>query len=386
MVRRGMTLTCTTILFLLHAAQGFVTPPVSFRLDVLPFPRLHCAFLRKGASRIGSSGTSWIRMKRHQLHANADDRDTEGPTGVRQSLADAMNQPPPLAVTLDTKTLSTDDSVNLADVQYSYKDAVQRTLGWVGAAVLFGCGVWLYLGGSSGEEFFAGYLVEQSLSVDNLFVFLLLFEYFKVPLPYQDRILNWGIYGAIIMRGIMIGAGAVALQQFHAILLVFAAILVYSSASFFLGNGDKAEEDEDPGKNAIVQFATKLFPSVDHYDGNKFFTVVDGITRATPLFICMIAVEISDVVFAVDSIPAVFGVTEVSTTLDESGSEKLRFPHISFLCIDVCPSLVQEPVDCFYVEYVRNHGTPKHVHHSIKGGDGFAIFGTCGGVGPGLYW
>ena len=164
----------------------------------------------------------------------------------------------------------------------------------------------------SGEEFFAGYLVEQSLSVDNLFVFLLLFEYFQVPIQYQDRVLNWGIYGAIVMRSVMIGLGSVALQQFHFILLVFAAILVYSSVSFFLKSNDDDEEKEDPSQNSIVQFSRSLFPSTDTFDENRFFTMVDGIRTATPLFICMIAVEISDVVFAIDSIPAVFGVTEVS--------------------------------------------------------------------------
>jgi TerC family integral membrane protein len=203
--------------------------------------------------------------------------------------------------------------VTIEDEDYSYGDAVRRTLAWVGAAILFGSTLWATAGTTTGEEFFAGYLVEQSLSVDNLFVFLLLFEYFKVPLQYQDRVLNWGIYGAIIMRAIMIGLGAVALQQFHAILLVFAAILVYSSAKFFVGivGGDDEEDEDDPANNAIVQFSKTLVHTSDHYDGDRFFTVVEGVRKATPLFLCMVAVEISDVVFAVDSIPAVFGVTEV---------------------------------------------------------------------------
>lgn len=181
----------------------------------------------------------------------------------------------------------------------------------------FGGAVWTLAGPEAGEEFFAGYLVEQSLSVDNLFVFLLLFEYFKVPLTFQDRVLNWGIYGAIVMRAVMISAGAAALQSFHEILLVFAGILVYSSAKFFVGDGDDDDDDEDdPANNSIVQFAHSLFDSTEHFDGNRFFTITaDGLRKATPLFICMIAVEISDVVFAVDSIPAVFGVTEVSTSL-----------------------------------------------------------------------
>lgn len=107
----------------------------------------------------------------------------------------------------------------------------------------------------------------------------------------------------------MIGLGAVALTQFHAVLLVFAAVLIYSSANVLLGSGDD-EEEEDMSENSIVQFSQKLFDTTDKFDGNKFFTLEDGIRKATPLFICMVAVEISDVVFAVDSIPAVFGVTE----------------------------------------------------------------------------
>jgi len=189
-----------------------------------------------------------------------------------------------------------------------YQQAIGRTLAWVGAAAVFAAGLFALSGPGTAEEFVAGYLVEQSLSVDNLFVFLLLFDYFQVPLSYQDRVLNWGIYGAIVMRAVLIGVGAAALKQFHAILLVFAAILVYSSANVLLGGDD--EEEEDMSENAIVMFSRKLIDSSDDYDGDRFFTVIEGVKKATPLFICMIAVEISDVVFAVDSIPAVFGVTE----------------------------------------------------------------------------
>lgn len=192
-----------------------------------------------------------------------------------------------------------------------YKQAIQRTLLWVGLAVAFGLGLGVAFGSTTSEEFFAGYLVEQSLSVDNLFVFLLLFEYFRVPLNCQDRVLNWGIYGAVVMRAVMIGLGAAALENFHAILLVFAGILVYSSAKTLIP-GDEDEDEEDLSENSIVAFSRNLIESTDNYDGDRFFTIVDGIKKATPLFICMVALEISDVVFAVDSIPAVFGVTSVS--------------------------------------------------------------------------
>jgi len=189
-----------------------------------------------------------------------------------------------------------------------YQEAIGRTILWVCLAAIFGAGLAVVVSPEISEEFFAGYLVEQSLSVDNLFVFLLLFEYFRVPLASQDRVLNWGIYGAIVMRAIMIGVGAAALERFHAILLVFAAILVYSSAKTLIPQGDD-EEEEDFSENTIVKFSRGLIDSTDTFDGSNFFTIVDGVKKATPLFICMIALEISDVVFAVDSIPAVFGVT-----------------------------------------------------------------------------
>lgn len=207
----------------------------------------------------------------------------------------------------DTTTAALDVTTS-PDEETIYKSAITRTLGWVGAASLFGMFLLIAFGPELSAEFFAGYLVEQSLSVDNLFVFLLLFEYFKVPLEAQDRVLNWGIFGAIVMRAVMIGIGAAALQNFHEILLVFAGILVYSSAkALFPG---EEENEEDPSENAIVKFSQSVMSSTQEFDGDRFFTMVDGVKKATPLFICMIAVEISDVVFAVDSIPAVFGVTE----------------------------------------------------------------------------
>ena len=204
--------------------------------------------------------------------------------------------------------------------QQIYASAIYRTISWVIAALLFGFGLFLTFGPDTAEEFFAGYLVEQSLSVDNLFVFLLLFDYFNVPLCNQDRVLNYGIYGAVVMRMLMIGLGSVALHQFHGILLVFAGILIYSSANVLLSLGsnddDNGEEDEDMSENSIVKFSRNLFDSTNEFDGNRFFTIVDGVKKATPLLICLVAVEISDVVFAVDSIPAVFGVTEVCIIYD----------------------------------------------------------------------
>jgi len=190
-----------------------------------------------------------------------------------------------------------------------YKTAIRRTLYWVGAAIGYGFLLIFLAGPEVSGEFYAGYLLEQSLSIDNLLVFLLLFEYFKVPLEYQNRVLNWGIIGSIIMRATMIGVGAVALREVREVLLIFASILLFSSYKVIVGEED--EEDGDLSENAIVKFANNLFSSTDQFDGDKFFTEIDGIRKATPMLLCMIAVEISDVVFAVDSIPAIFGVTEV---------------------------------------------------------------------------
>jgi TerC family integral membrane protein len=232
---------------------------------------------------------------------------------------------PPFAITLEG--------------EYSYADAIQRTLSWVAAAIVFGGGIWSVLGPTTGQEFFAGYLVEQSLSVDNLFVFLLLFDYFKVPIPLQDRVLNWGIFGAMGMRAVMIGIGAAAIHNFHAILLVFAAILIYGSGKFFFESNDN-DEEEDPSQNAIVKFSRSLFPSTDDFHGSKFFIVEKGVRMATPLFICLVAVEISDVVFAVDSIPAVFGVTEVSVRCGSENSLALRrLPHTKMAIQYTCRTL-----------------------------------------------
>jgi len=227
-----------------------------------------------------------------------------------------VNPVSPLYSNLEKSTPATEGLLPSQSVEvegsdsYDYNRAIQRTIAWVCAAIAFGGGVWLTSGSTAGEEFFAGYLVEQSLSVDNLFVFLALFEFFQIPVGAQDRILSWGILGAIVMRAVMIGAGAAALSQFHAVLLVFAGILIYGSAQFFLGG--KEEEEEDLDQNPIVKLTQKFMESTDKFDGDRFFLVEDGVKKATPMLICLFAVEISDVVFAVDSIPAVFGVTEVT--------------------------------------------------------------------------
>jgi len=174
-------------------------------------------------------------------------------------------------------------------------------------AAVFALGLGFFKGTESSIEFAAGYLVEQSLSVDNLFVFILLFNYFKVPKEAQPKILNYGIIGAIGMRAVMITAGSVALENFHSILLLFAGILVFSSGKILLEFfSDSEDEVQVLSENWIIKSTGKLFKTTTEVDGTNFF--ING--AATSLFLCLVAIEVSDVVFAIDSVPAIFGVTE----------------------------------------------------------------------------
>ena len=155
------------------------------------------------------------------------------------------------------------------------------------------------------KEFFTGYLIELSLSVDNLFVFLLIFNFFKVPKKYQHRVLFWGIMGALVMRMIMIFAGAELVERFHWIIYFFGAFLVYTGLMMFKNDDDNFE----PHESAIVKFATKYIRISKHYDEDKFFVVKDGVRTGTLLLLVLITVEFTDLIFAVDSIPAIFGIT-----------------------------------------------------------------------------
>ncbi|CAM9139158.1 unnamed protein product [Phaeothamnion confervicola] len=176
--------------------------------------------------------------------------------------------------------------------------------------MIFGIFVLLVKGRQSGMEFYAAYIVEQSLSVDNLFVFLMLFEYFSVPLEFQGRVLTWGIIGAIVMRGIMIAAGVVVVKSFRWIIIVFAGILLASAYKLFT---EQDGADHDLSGNGVVKLAKRLVGAVDSYDGDRFFAAPDvsgGRRVATPLLLCLVCIELSDFVFAVDSIPAVLGVSQ----------------------------------------------------------------------------
>eukprot|EP00241_Pyramimonas_parkeae_P005965 CAMPEP_0114245694 /NCGR_PEP_ID=MMETSP0058-20121206/12045_1 /TAXON_ID=36894 /ORGANISM="Pyramimonas parkeae, CCMP726" /LENGTH=388 /DNA_ID=CAMNT_0001358789 /DNA_START=387 /DNA_END=1553 /DNA_ORIENTATION=- len=185
-------------------------------------------------------------------------------------------------------------------------DQLKALGAYVGLAVAFGAVVWGTVGSEAGEQYFAGYLLEQSLSVDNLFVFLLVFKYFETTPEAQSRALSYGLYGAAGMRLALILAGSAAVEHFRPVLLVFAAILLFSSYKLLT---EEEEEDEDLSDNALVNLCKKFITVSDDYDGDKFFTLKDGVRTATPLLLVVAVIELSDVVFAVDSIPAVFGVT-----------------------------------------------------------------------------
>ncbi|XP_044510638.1 thylakoid membrane protein TERC, chloroplastic isoform X2 [Mangifera indica] len=191
------------------------------------------------------------------------------------------------------------------DEHESFSSSIKTVAFWVCTAVAFGLGVGLKEGVGKASEFFAGYILEQSLSVDNLFVFVLVFKYFKVPVVYQNRVLSYGIAGAVIFRLALILLGTATLQRFEAVNLLLAAVLLFSSVKLFSSEGD----DSDLSDNFIVKTCQRFIPVTAYYDANRFFTNQDGIWKATPLLLTVAVIELSDIAFAVDSIPAVFGVS-----------------------------------------------------------------------------
>jgi tellurite resistance protein TerC len=197
--------------------------------------------------------------------------------------------------------------------EISYKDAAIWSAVWVMlalifAGLLFGPLGWELFGDERHQkalEFLTGYLIELSLSVDNLFVFLLIFSYFKVPSKYQHRVLFWGVLGALVMRVAMILVGTELIERFHWVIYIFGAFLVYTGVKMF----SQEDADIDPEDRFIVHLVTRYVRIVRHYERRKFFTVVDGKRVGTLLLLVLVVVEFTDLVFALDSIPAIFGVT-----------------------------------------------------------------------------
>jgi tellurite resistance protein TerC len=188
----------------------------------------------------------------------------------------------------------------------SFKEAMSWSLGLIAFALLFGLFILWREGTQPGLEYYTGYLIELSLSVDNLFVFILIFSYFGVPAEAQPKVLKWGILGAIVMRLIMITLGALLLQRFDWIIYVFGAILLITGIRM----ATQKDERIEPEKNPVVRLARRLLPFTNSYDGARFFTRSGaGRLLATPLLLVLLVVEWSDLVFAIDSIPAIFAVT-----------------------------------------------------------------------------
>jgi tellurite resistance protein TerC len=176
---------------------------------------------------------------------------------------------------------------------------------WISVALLFNLGIYLHSGSDRALEFFQAWLIEKALSVDNLFVFLVAFSYFAVPANLQHRVLFWGIIGALITRGIFIAIGAALLANFHFVMYIFGAFLIFTAVRLLRGG----DEEPHPEKNPVLRLFRRFVRITKAYDGPKFFTRQDGKVYATPLLMVLVVIEATDVVFAVDSIPAVFGVT-----------------------------------------------------------------------------
>jgi tellurite resistance protein TerC len=186
-----------------------------------------------------------------------------------------------------------------------YREAAIWSSIWVTLAIVFAGIVFWHQGSVRGLEFLTGYLIELSLWVDNLFVFLLIFSYFKVPAKFQHRVLFWGVLGALVMRATMILVGAALIERFHWIIYIFGAFLVYTGIKMFT----QEEKEIHPEQNPVVRLVTRYVPITRHYEGENFFTRVDGRLSGTLLLLVLVIVEVTDLVFAVDSIPAIFAVT-----------------------------------------------------------------------------
>jgi len=187
------------------------------------------------------------------------------------------------------------------------KEALLWSLFWISLAAAFNVGVYFMLGKVKALEFLTGYLIEESLSVDNLFVFILIFGFFKIEPKYQHRVLFWGILGAIVMRAVFIFAGVALIQKFNWIMYIFGAFLVYTGIKMLF---EKEEDDYNPNKNFLIKGFKKIFPVTYDMSRPHFFVRTNKILYATPFFIALLVIEASDLIFAVDSIPAVLSVSK----------------------------------------------------------------------------
>jgi len=186
------------------------------------------------------------------------------------------------------------------------KEALAWSIVWIALALLFNLAVGVWFGRDRALEFLTGYLIEKALSVDNLFVFLVIFSYFSVPAALQHRVLFWGIIGALVMRAVFIFAGAALLHTFHWVIFVFGGFLIFTGVKILA----QKESEVHPEHNPVIKLFKRIIPMTANYDGARFTVVRDGRRLATPLLLVLLVVESTDVVFAVDSIPAIFAVTK----------------------------------------------------------------------------
>jgi len=186
------------------------------------------------------------------------------------------------------------------------REALLWSAVWISCALLFNLGVWHWFGAERGVEFLTGYLIEKSLSIDNIFVFVVIFGVFGIPALYQHRVLFWGILSALLLRAGMIFGGTALLTRFHWLIYLFGAFLVFTGIKLFV----ERDRESNPKDGAVMRLARRIIASTERLDGDKFFTRENGRRLATPLFMALLLVEVTDVVFAVDSIPAIFAVTK----------------------------------------------------------------------------
>ncbi len=187
----------------------------------------------------------------------------------------------------------------------SFREALTWSGVWVILALIFNGWVYYSMGQQKAVEFLTGYLIEKSLSVDNIFVFVLIFSFFKVPAEHRYKVLAWGVIGALAMRALFIALGSVLISQFHWVIYVFGAFLAFTGYKMF----KKSAEDMHPEDNPFVHWFIKKGKVSNEYHGNKFFVTLNGKKLATPLFLCLLSIEFTDLIFAVDSIPAIFAIT-----------------------------------------------------------------------------
>lgn len=285
---------------------------------------------RRDAS--GNSQHAFASLTPHNPRPRPDSGSAVSPSFVMTTAAaDPATKPVDPAAAIRLKLADEDDDPNASGVpgpaasQYlaarfaRFRDGVNphivRTIMWIMLAGCSGLGVAASRGKERGYEFLTAYIVEYSLSVDNLFVFLLIFKYFNVPREAQETVLFWGIVGAMVLRGVMIVLGKALVERFEFVSFGFAALLIYSAVKLLIEDDD---DDENLDDNRIVRFAKRLMPLSDTYTGERFFVRDGGRLLATPLFVVLVSIELSDVVFALDSVPAVLGISESSLVIYSS--------------------------------------------------------------------